>query len=86
MCEKYIVGSKLKLGRDVADLMMWLEKRIKKRSSQPIDLAFLSIIVAEISVLFIREYVPFYEPIDEGIADLKVNAKEIARKMFYDLR
>ncbi len=86
MIEKYSVGSKLKLGLDVPDLMDWIEKRVEKRSKEMMDLVFLPLVVAELSILMARKHWSYNEPIDEAVIAIRGGARELALKMWSDIK
>ncbi len=82
---KVEVGSKIR-PRDVADLMEWLEKRVGKRSKERVHLVWLPLVVAEITILLVREHWGYNEPVDESIVGLRLSARELAKVMYDDMR
>jgi hypothetical protein len=78
---KVKVGSKIRPG-DVADLMEWIEKKVGKRSKEPMDVVWLPLVVAELAILLAREHWGYDEPVDESIAGIRLSARELAKVMY----
>ena len=72
------VGSKIRPG-DVADLMEWIERRVGKRSKEPVDSVWLPLVVAEMNILIAREHWGYNEPVDESIEGIRLLARDMAK-------
>lgn len=83
---KVIVGGSLNLNKDIPELIEWLEKRVDKRSKQPIDMVFLPLLVAEIETLIVKEHWSYNEDFDDAIVGVKVMAKNMAKSIIRRFR
>jgi len=79
------VGSKIRPG-DVADLMEWVNRRVGKRSKEPLDMVWLPLVTAEAAILLAREHWGYNEDVDESIEGIRLSARELAKGVYDAMR
>jgi len=79
---KVEIGSDDMVGKDLPDLIEWLEKRVSRRKdTHPPEMIFLALVAAECLMNICRESWPYEESPDESFEVLKVKAKELAAEL-----
>jgi len=78
MVEKFKVGSGLDLKKDIMDLIDWIEKRVDKRTKQPADMIFLSLVASEVCIKLVRQDWDYPESADEEIENIRLLAKRLS--------
>ena len=73
------IGSDEMVGKDLPDLIVWLEKRVSRRKgTHPSEMVFLALVAAECLVDICRKSWPYEESPDEFFEALRLKAKDLA--------
>ena len=67
--------------RDVADVMELVEKRVGRRSKQPVDMVMLALLAAENVVLLVKSHWNYEEDFESKMYELREVAKITALEM-----